>query len=629
MLISRLPLIKLSFCIAVILTGCQTQQIAVDYPDAETNTDNKQATHTRSFQALPGFASIDGDDFYVRLVSDFEAKGQNVIKQQCDNLSSSFKKNNLSSALIFKVQNTRLKFSNEVPGYSYQTTAGSCNYTFDAKKLYLTPWLRLDVGKDTSVDYSLYAYSSSDVDTAKVVNNVTTASSLLAFTGVGMGVAVLGQVAGQWFNANPQNQTTSVTSPNVSQSTESHTMPPFVSYANTTGMLKDTVFKINVVAEGGLSLLGTEAKPFGELKLYPELTPSLFLKMKANGLPDAHDLSWAEINATPVKSASGDINLQQLIEQSNHPEKPNLTPDWQNYDDVHSQCRKLKRVLKDLGFNKFDRNAYLYYFLGNSADWLNYNISAQKVQDESVNTKTLQKYRSKNFAQCLVTEDYNVMKAMGLSVNNDTDWGQMGDTSQKKAQFFAPLQAIERQLVAVLKQTQPAEMASQLYPLLSSVEQGEGTVLLQNRLGAFGLETLLQPQQAVVAPTVSTAGTSPEATASAPTPAPVIPGAGLIITAQQLAQVLSGLAISELSCARIIPEQLDKPSANTGILLFATQANSPRAKGGALEFEFSAGKINRIAFQAPSYRDFEQHVKDHPEVGECKIDTALLAKLHE
>jgi hypothetical protein len=93
-------------------------------------------------------------------------------------------------------------------------------------------------------------------------------------------------------------------------------------------------------------------------------------------------------------------------------------------------------------------------------------------------------------------------------------------------------------------------------------------------------------------------------------------------------QIFSGLAFNELSCARIIPEQLGKPAANVGIILFTTKEGSPRSKGGAMEFEFSNGKINRIAFQSPTYRDFEQDVIDHPEVGGCRIDPAFLTKMH-
>lgn len=168
-------------------------------------------------------------------------------------------------------------------------------------------------------------------------------------------------------------------------------------------------------------------------------------------------------------------------------------------------------------------------------------------------------------------------------------------------------------------------MESQIFPLLNTVKNGDGSVLVQNRLGDFGLEKLLQPVSVTPAAVDSS---KPAAIPSTTAPLTPIPGEGSIISAQQLVQVLSGLMINELSCARIIPEQLDKPVASTGILLFTTREGSPRPKGGALEFEFSGGKINRLAFQSPTFRDFEQDVIDHPEVGGCRIEPAFLTKLH-
>jgi hypothetical protein len=88
--------------------------------------------------------------------------------------------------------------------------------------------------------------------------------------------------------------------------------------------------------------------------------------------------------------------------------------------------------------------------------------------------------------------------------------------------------------------------------------------------------------------------------------------------------VFYGLSINELSCARILPDQQGKSAANVGILLFTTKDGSPRAKGGAMEFEFTGGKINRIAFQLPTYRDFEQDVLDHPEVGGCRVESSFV-----
>jgi hypothetical protein len=619
--------LKFSLLTSVVLAGCTpSRQLAVDYPSAETNDPKSaQSTKAHQFQTLPGFQSIDGDDYYVRLISEFDFKGDNVLKSGCDSITPSFKKSDLSSALIFNIRNSILKFKNEAVGYSYQATTGKCNFKFDAKKLNLTPWMRLDSGKETLVDYSVYSSANSDVDVTGLVNKATAASSLLAFTGVGMGVAVLGQFAGQWFTNNQQTQTAPVPTPSANHSTESHSLPTIVRYSDKNGTLNETVFKVYAVTEGGINPLGSDPKPLGELRIYPEITSSLLLKTKADGIPDARDLSLIEISQSPMKSATGEINLQQLIEQSKHPEKPNLKPDWNNYEAVESNCLKLKLVMKDLGFNKFDRNAYSYYFLANNSDWKNYNITAQKIQSNNINAKTLQNYRVKNFDNCLAVGDYAVMKAMGLPVNTESDWAQMGDTSQKKEQFFMPLKSIERQLVAVLKNSNKAEMESQIFPLLNTAKNGDGTVLLQNHLGDFGLEKLLQPAPPAAPVTGQVAPVTAPTTIPAPT---AIPGVGLIISAHQLVQVFSGLAVNELSCARVIPEQMGKPTGNVGILLFTTQAGSPRAKGGAMEFEFSAGKINRIAFQSPSYRDFEQDIIDHPETGGCRIDSEFLKRLH-
>jgi hypothetical protein len=209
------------------------------------------------------------------------------------------------------------------------------------------------------------------------------------------------------------------------------------------------------------------------------------------------------------------------------------------------------------------------------------------------------------------------MKAMGLPVNATADWQQIGESSQKKEQRFVPLKSIERQLASVLKNPSKTEMEGQIFPLLSTAKNGDGTVLLQNHLGDFGLEKLLNP------------ATAPTETAPAPVPVMSnLSGEGLMVNAHQLVQVFSGLSINELSCARLIPDQQGKQVNNIGILLFTTQDGSPRAKGGTMEFEFSDGKINRIAFQLPSQRDVEQDLLDHPEAGGCRIDPDFLKKLH-
>ncbi|CAA9890431.1 conserved exported hypothetical protein [Candidatus Methylobacter favarea] len=615
---------------AALLSGCATsRQIAIDHP----------AIQASPFQPLPGFQVIDGDDYYLRLISEFDFKGNSVLKSGCTNMTPSYEKSELSAALIYSVRNDILKFNSEAPGFLYQAGAGKCNFKFDAKKVYLTPWIRLNSGKQTMVDYNFYTNANSDLDVAGLVGDINAASNLLALTGVGMGVAIMGQVAGQWVKNNQQTATASASAapaepakqPSVKHSSESHSLPAAASFSGKTGTLNQIVFKVYEVAEGGANLFSSNTQPLGELKIYPEILPSLLLKTNADGLPDARDLSMEEIGYSPIKSASGEINLQQLIEQAKHPAKPNLKPDWNNYEEMESNCRKLKVLMKDLGFNKFDRNAVIYYFLTKNNDWKNYNISPQKAMSDDIRPKIMAAYRSKDFSQCLASDDYAVMKAMGLAVNTPSDWNQISESGQKKEQFFTPLKSIERQLISVLKNPNITEMERQLYPLLITGKRGDGTVLLQNHLGDFGLETLLKPAIAASAPAVSAAttavvtGTGPSTPAS---PVAMIPGEGIIVDAQQLAQVFAALSVSELSCARPAPDQLGKAANNVGILLFTLQENRSRVKGGAMEFEFSGGKISRISFQLPSHRDFEQDVLDHPETGGCRIDPSFLTKLH-
>jgi len=638
MSIRNISSLKLSLFASVILAGCTpTRQIAIDYPSAQLN-DSQSAKSTKSlqFKPLPGFQVIDGDDYYVRLISEFDFKGENVLKSGCSNIAPSYEKGDLSSTLIFSVRNEILKFSNEAAGFLYQAAAGKCNFKFDAKKITLTPWMRLDSGKETLVDYSFYSSANSDVDVSGLVGDVSAASNLLALTGVGMGVAIMGQFAGQWVK-NTTPATTTKAPASVKHSSESHSLPAIVTFSGNTGVLKQTVFKVYAVAEGGINILGSDTQPIGELKIYPEIISSLLLKTTADGVPDARDSSLDEIGYSPIKSAAGELKLLQLIEQSKHPAKPNLKPNWNNYEEVENNCRKIKLVMKDLGFNKFDRNAFIYYFLANNPDWRNYNTPPQKAMSDEFRLK-VKNYRSKDFGLCLAVDDYVVMKTMGLPVNLQSDWKQIEESSQKKEQFFTPLKSIERQLISVLKNPSKTEMEQQMFPLLTTAKNGDGTVLLQNHLGDFGLEKLLAPPSVVpvsaAAPASEPSLTAIQTQVVPVTPASVlpvpaaIPGEGIIINTRQLVQVVSGLSINELSCARILPDQQGKPAANIGILLFTTKEDSPRAKGGAMEFEFSGGKINRIAFQLPTYRDFEQDVLDHPEVGGCRIDSSFLSKLH-
>ncbi|MDD5113661.1 MAG: hypothetical protein PHC94_06565 [Methylobacter sp.] len=628
MLIRFRPSLSLSLVVSLLLSGCaSTRQIAIDYPSlsAQGGGNGQTAAQTNKskvFQPLPGFQVIDGDDYYLRLISEFEFKGENVLKGGCSNITPSYEKGDQTSALLFSVRNEALKFTNEVAGFSYQSATGKCNFKFEAKKLNLTPWMRLDLGKETSVDYSFLSSANSDVDVSGLVNDVTAASNLLALTGVGMGVSVIGQFAGQWAKNNPQTITPKQT--DSKNSSESHSLPAVVSYSGKSGTLNQTTFNIYAVAEGGINILGADTKPLGELKIIPEITPSLLLqRTSADGVPDARDLSLEEIGYSPIRSAAGEIKLLDLIEQSKHATKPNLKPNWNNYDEVAGECRKLKLILKDLGFNKFDRNAVIYYFLAKTPDWKNYNISQQKVLNEEVRSKMLEGFRSKDFSSCLNLDDYVTMKSMGLAVNSQSDWNLIVEASQKKEQVFTPLKSIERQLVSILRNPNKAEMEQQLFPLLSTAKSGEGTVLLQNHLGNFGLETLINPETSPAPSALSVDTSVPAAAVS-----PAIPGEGLVVTSQQVAKIFSGLLIDELSCARPIPDQAAKQSGGAGILLFTTKDGSPRSKGGAIEFEFSAGKINRIVFQSSTHRDFEQDLVDRPELGGCRIDPAFVVKLH-
>ena len=627
-----------SLVASILLVGCtSTRQLAIDYPSAQVNdSQSVQVTQSHQFQSLPGFQVIDGDDYYVRLISEFDFKGDNILKSGCNNMSPSYEKGDLSSTLIFSVRNDGLKFNNEAAGFLYQSGSGKCNFKFEAKKMTLTPWMRLDSGRETQVDYSFLSSANSDVDVSGLVSDVTTASNLLALTGVGMGVSIVGQFAGQWAKNNPQEIAKSTS---AKHSSESHSLPAIVSFTGKTGALNQTVFKVYAVAEGGINILGSDAQPIGELKIYPEIVSSLLLKTTFDGIPDARDLTFEEIGYLPIKATAGEVKLLQLIEQSKHPAKPNLKPNWSNYEEVENNCRKIKLVMKDLGFNKFDRNALLYYFLVNSTDWKNYNLSPQKAINEEIRPKIMQTYQSKNFGLCLAVEDYAVMKAMGLPVNLQSDWKQIEESGQKKEQFLTPLRSIERQLVSVLNNPNKTEMEQQLYPLLATTKSGDGSVLLQNHLGEFGLEKLLAvpvfEPVATSAPVSSVAAVPSPSSLGPPISTPssstliAIPGEGVVVSARQMVQVFSGLSINELSCARIVAgQQGGNSAANTGILLFTTKEGSPRAKGGAMEFEFSSGKINRIAFQLPTYRDFEQDVLEHPEAGGCRIESSFLSKLH-
>ena len=74
MSIRYLSSLKFSLFASVVLAaGCAPgRQIAIDYPSAQS-TDAKSGqvvTNAHQFQPLSGFQVIDGDDYYVRLISE-------------------------------------------------------------------------------------------------------------------------------------------------------------------------------------------------------------------------------------------------------------------------------------------------------------------------------------------------------------------------------------------------------------------------------------------------------------------------------------------------------------------------------------------------------------------------------
>jgi hypothetical protein len=576
------------------LSGCAgTREVAIDYPETEA----------AELRALPGTATVQGDDFYVQLISEFEFARDANHGMRCRDLGVNYKKGGASAALLFQIRNDALKLYREVPALVYQTAAGECSFTFNAKKVYLTPWMRLDTAEDTQIDFSFVNSLNSDIDFAKLASDVGAASGMLVLTGAGAGVALMGQIASGWMLG---NETWSAQQPQQDSSgnqsrRETHSLPAVVALNNQGGVVNKIRFAIREVSDKPVSFLGSDAKVLGEVSVRGVLRPSLLMKINPEGLPDARDLSLEELWRSKMQGASADGTLLSYITEAEHPERPNLQPNWADYKDVESNCRKLKVVMKDLGFNKFDRNAVLYYFLDKSADWKNYNLPGQQILSGGISHSQLQQYRAKSFGGCLVSEDYETMKKMGLPVNSEEDWrGILGQTQEKES-YFSAVRSVERQLVSAMTNSDPAVAERQLFPLIATVEKGTGTVLLQNHLANFGLEQILNVA--------------------------AVPGNGIVATAAQLAQVFSMLRIEVLSCARPAFEQ-GRSLKNSAIMLFTTKNGSPLVKGGALEFEFDGGKIKRIAFQHPAYRDYLQNLRDYPDLGGCKVDAALVERLN-
>jgi hypothetical protein len=581
---------------AVLSGGCTTsRQLALDYPVPKAS----------SLAPSEGITSDNGDDYYVQLISEFELKGDNALKAGCTDIGPSYETNETSAAVVFKVKNEAVNYQQDVTALVYKAGTGKCNFNLETRKAALTPWLRLDLSKETAIDYSFVTSNQSDTNVTKLLGDVNTTTNLLAITGVGLGVAVMGKMANEWVQGGPvfgaQVPVPAQTVPSAAKvSSETHNLQSLVRLSGKDVVLNETRLPVYEIADGATKILSSEPKLLGELKVYPELRRTLLLKNPSLNVPNAQDLSLDELWRSPIRTANGSIDLKALIEKVDSADKPNLQPDWKKYAEVEGQCRKLKRVLRELGFNKYDRNAVLFYFLGSSADWQNYTIPAAKLSAGDYKMSTLQEYRERNFSGCLAKPDYDAMAQMGLPVNTDETWEMLLTGRRKQESVVGPVQSIGRQLTAVINNKNPTEMARQIYPLIATAKEGNGQVLLQNHLGDFGLENLLGMT--------------------------AISGEGVVLTYQQVEQVFNWLAIKELSCSRPAIEQ-GKPLGHIGLMLFTTQDGSPWPKGGALEYEIVNGKIARLSFQNPAFRDFEQSLIDFPEVGGCRISNDFVQKL--
>jgi len=538
-----------------------------------------------------------GDDVYVQLVSEFEFKGDTALKSGCGDAGTRYESGDSSAALLFRVRNEPLKLQHEASGFLYQATSGKCNFRLETRKAVLTPWLRLDSAKETAIEYSFLTSTSQAANLSRLVDDINAASGLLALTGVGAGIAVMGRLAGDFVA--PRSPVVSTAAPSAHYTSETHSLPTHVVQAADGVQLQQTRLAVFEVQEGGYTPWATESRLLGDMRIYPELTASLLLKATVDGVPDARDLSFDDLLRTPVQTVAGGVALRQLIEQAGKEEGLVLLPDWRNYEAVEDQCRRLKRVSKGLGFNQYDRNALLYHFLNPSPHWKNYNITPQRTLADAIRPGVLSEYRSRDFSGCLAADDYAVMKRMGLAVNTAQDWDDMTRVRQKKDDVISGVQSVGRQLLSALANADADQMARQLYPLLSA-GGSSGQVLLQNHLRDFGLPLLLQT--------------------------PAIGDEGVTITASQLATVMTALKTDAFSCVRPALEH-GQPMSNIGILLLATGADSPLAKGGALEFELVQGKISRLTLQHPSFRDFEQSVVDYPDLAGCRIDAEFFGRL--
>ncbi|NJD07295.1 MAG: hypothetical protein FIA97_12485, partial [Methylococcaceae bacterium] len=328
----RFPAYLLILLAILGLGGCaSTRQLSIGTP----------AHSTAPIAVLPGAVVVDGDEYYLQLVSEPVFKEADKQGGSCREFGSSYAKGSANTTLMFQVHQEALNYSREVPALVFQTDAGRCGFSLEAKKTYLTPWMRLESGKELQVDYSFLRSDTGGVDVGRIGSDVNVASNVLAFSGVGTGVALVGKVASGWMLNQGQSPAAPGNSPEAGRRhQETRTLPPLVSGAGSAVALSQTRFPVYEVAEGRINPLPADPDNVGELKVYADLKPSLLLRSGSNGLPDARDLSLEELLHAPMQSGHGSVELERLVQQAEDGVRPNLQPDWGNYREVEQQCRK-------------------------------------------------------------------------------------------------------------------------------------------------------------------------------------------------------------------------------------------------------------------------------------------------
>jgi len=201
-----------------------------------------------------------GDDYYVQLVSEFDFKGDSALKVVAA-MSVHSTRTAICRGAGVQHSYDPLKFKREASGFLYQATTGKCNFKLETKKVYLTPWLRLDSAKDTLVDYNFLTSNSHEANLSQLVGDVNAASGLLALTGVGTGVAIMGKLAGSWVENNPQVMTK--TPPSAKYSSETHSLPAQVVLGGDSGSFSQNRLGVYEVVEGGIKIVGVRDQIVG------------------------------------------------------------------------------------------------------------------------------------------------------------------------------------------------------------------------------------------------------------------------------------------------------------------------------------------------------------------------------